>query len=76
MGLRCSCGIRSNPIATALNVQLFFTADQSTRTGTLSVTVNACADTQDSSTLIVSFVDQIGLTPNRSFTFTTRDFVV
>lgn len=74
MGLRCSCGVRSNPIATDLNVLFFFNEDETQRTGTLTVTVNACADTLDSSILTVSFVDQSGVIPNRSFTFTATSF--
>lgn len=75
MGLRCSCGVRSNPIATVLEpVEFLFFGDDPPRRGTMTITVNACADTVESSTLIVNFVDQSGRTPNRSFTFTATLF--
>ncbi|MFB3164735.1 hypothetical protein ABLO26_25575 [Neobacillus sp. 179-J 1A1 HS] len=74
MGLRCSCGVRTNPISTT-NVTLTFVdvEPREDRNGILTLTIDACADRPDQSTL-TAFVDQSGLIPNRSFTFTATDF--
>jgi hypothetical protein len=73
MGLRCSCGVRSNPIAIDPDMQIAF-ADGNVRSGSLTLTINVCEDTPDSSTFIASFVDQSGMIPNRSFVFTATEF--
>lgn len=72
MGIRCSCGIMTNPVATGL-FPYFFLQDNSVRNGTITFTINACADRLEQSTLTATFVDQSGELPNRSFTFTSTN---
>jgi hypothetical protein len=73
MGLRCeSCGVRSNPTAAAVSISLNF-VDGGIRSGPLTLTVDACADRLDLSTVSVAFVDQSGQIPNRSFSFTSTE---
>jgi hypothetical protein len=70
MGLRCSCGVRTNPVSIAPNITMNF-VDGGLRDGTLTIAANACVDRLESSTFSATFVDQSGMTPNRSFVFTS-----
>ncbi|QCJ44597.1 hypothetical protein FAY30_23400 [Bacillus sp. S3] len=70
MGLSCSCGVRSRPTATTLSITLNF-VDGGLRSGPLIITVDACTDRLELSTISVSFDDQSGLLPNKSFSFTS-----
>jgi hypothetical protein len=70
MGLRCSCGLRTNPIATGTIIFTFIQGGV-LREGTLTIAANVCADRLELSTFSAIFVDQSGMTPNRSFEFTS-----
>ncbi|WNS76439.1 hypothetical protein RRV45_05360 [Bacillus sp. DTU_2020_1000418_1_SI_GHA_SEK_038] len=69
MGLVCSCGVRTNPSATG-NLDMFFVEDSSTRPGSITLAVNACADRLESTTFTATFVDQSNAVDDRNFTFT------
>ncbi|WNS76438.1 hypothetical protein RRV45_05355 [Bacillus sp. DTU_2020_1000418_1_SI_GHA_SEK_038] len=68
MGLSCSCGVRTNPVATS-RFDMFFFEDRSTRRGSITLSVNACADRLESTTFTATFTDQSDLGDNRSFIF-------
>jgi hypothetical protein len=70
MGLRCSCGVRTNPTATA-SILFRFQNEEFFRIGPMTMRANICANRR--STLSVTFDDESGMTPNRSFTFTSTD---
>ncbi|MEH7390864.1 hypothetical protein [Bacillus sp. JJ1474] len=69
MGLRCSCGVRTNPDAATENLDMFFFEDRSTRPGSITLSVNACADRLESTTFTATFFDQSNGGDDRSFTF-------
>jgi hypothetical protein len=69
MGLRCSCGVRTNPIAVDPEIFIGFFQDGVNRRGPLTLTANICADTPELSTFTASFVDLTG--GIRSFVFTS-----
>ena len=68
MGLHCSCGVHTNPSATG-TLDMFFFEDSTTRPGSITLSVNACADRLESTTFTTSFVDQSNAGDDRSFTF-------
>jgi hypothetical protein len=71
MGLRCSCGVRTNPIAVDPDVAFGF-PDGIVRRGPLTLTANICADRPELSTFTASFVDlTTGGTGSFVFTSTT-----
>ena len=70
MGLRCSCGVRSNPTAASPSITLDF-EDGGLRDGPITLTVDVCADSLELSTLSITFVDASCMLPNRSFSFTS-----
>jgi hypothetical protein len=68
MGLRCSCGVRTNPIAVDPDILMGFVG--TIRRGALTLTANICADRPELSTFTASFVDPT-VGDNRSFVFTS-----
>ncbi|OLS34471.1 hypothetical protein BTR25_21855 [Bacillus sp. MRMR6] len=72
MGLACSCGVRTNPIAVDPDILIGF-PDGMTRRGALTLTANICADRPELSTFTASFVDP-NIVDNRSFAFTSTTF--
>ena len=74
MGIRCSCGVLSTPITSTIGTINMTFADNVTRSGNLTINVNACADRLDSSTFSATFTDTSGVIPPRNFTFTATSF--
>jgi hypothetical protein len=72
MGLRCLCGVSTNPIAVDPEILLTFAGFEN-RSGTLTFTIDVCSDTPESSTFTATFVDQSGPIQNRSFVFTSTN---
>ncbi|WP_045522298.1 hypothetical protein [Neobacillus niacini] len=68
MGLRCSCGVRSNPILVQNN-EFFFDTFVSSISGTCTYTVDVCADRSLFNIFTFSFTPD-DLNPINSFTFT------
>jgi hypothetical protein len=69
MGLRCaSCGVQTNPIANGTITMTF--QDGVTRTGTITLRLDVCADSLTLSSVVASFDDQSGVIPERDFVFT------
>lgn len=68
MGLRCSCGVRSNPILVQNN-EFFFDTIGSSISGTGTYTVDVCADRSLFNIFTFSFTPD-DLNPINSFTFT------
>jgi hypothetical protein len=74
MGLRCSCGVRSTPSTSTIDTINMTFADNVTRSGNLTINVDACVDRLDFSTFSATFTDTSGVIPPRNFTFTATDF--
>jgi hypothetical protein len=78
MGLRCTCGVLvglpfTGVEAIATNEEVTFEGFTGTRRGTLRYTADVCADSLDTSTVTISFVQTSGETPNLSFTGTSTE---
>jgi hypothetical protein len=72
MGVRlCSCEVRSKSVGI-----ITLKTDDCRRFGPLTITVDACADRLALSNVSVTFVDQSGRTPNRSFSFSSTSIQV
>jgi hypothetical protein len=70
LGLRCSCGVRSNPTSETPSVSFVF-ENGGFRSGSLTLTVDVCADSLESSTLSAVFVEHTALVPVANFVFTS-----
>jgi hypothetical protein len=70
MGLRCAtCGLQTNPTATGTITMQF--QDGVSRTGTLTLRIDVCADNLAISSVVATFDDQSGIIPERDFVFTS-----
>lgn len=75
MGIRCSCGVRTKPVAVS-EVELFFYSVGDSSSGTATFTIDICADRPQFGTFILNFNDSDNRNPDTSFTFTSSDIEV
>lgn len=68
MGLICTCGVRTNPVAIT-NSATFIFPEADTATGPATYRADACADRLESSSFSIVFVDTDNEGLNRSFSF-------
>lgn len=76
MGLRCSCGVITNPVAITDFVIFEFPPDSGNfQSGTATYEVDACSDTVPLGNFSLVFVDTDGNEDNRSFAFNSTQIL-
>jgi hypothetical protein len=70
MGLRCVCGVRTNPIA-VIQRPVTVSFPEGLSTGIVTIFADFCPERPEISTVTITFVDTDNVEPNRNFVFTS-----